>query len=539
MDSTSGVRARTTVEVELHSPLGHFTAGEKAAELRDHLQGHIENLLEDLRIPAAAVLTLIRSDAGAVYPGVSYQLTLNGHRCRLELQSSGPLASTPSRLARVIADELCRNRKLLLTPSMAERIRRVWAERGIASAALPPAAFHTLLSLLLERGSHIDRAKSMTASTDDEHDARHYRRTLEALVSRSSDATGIGVLLSSAGHATLCGSAATSLSRGDTWSLQDQLEGLTDGLFADPGLLVPSPAIGSDHRLGGAEFRLQLNDLRWPPVDGLRPNEWLVHAPPEELNRLGIPAMGATHPLDGDACARVEGDDELLKKCREAGSILGPARLIADSLRAMARGNAAHLLTTEVVSCLLDVLQETHPALVEATASRFDPTVLTWILRDLVGEEVSIRDLRNLLEGLLSLEGPRSSAAALVASRTPLDVAYWSDWVRAELKRQISHRHLGEGRRAALYLVAADLEARMAATDRQPLPDGDRQRLLQSVLDAQKSHVARRVVILTTMAARKKLRRLIEQEFPGVAVIAYNEVSLDTNLVPCGRIGDR
>ena len=45
-----------------------------------------------------------------------------------------------------------------------------------------------------------------------------------------------------------------------------------------------------------------------------------------------------------------------------------------------------------------------------------------------------------------------------------------------------------------------------------------------------------RPVILTTLEARRKLRRLVEKELPSLAILAYQELSPDVNIQPVGRL---
>jgi type III secretion protein V len=43
-------------------------------------------------------------------------------------------------------------------------------------------------------------------------------------------------------------------------------------------------------------------------------------------------------------------------------------------------------------------------------------------------------------------------------------------------------------------------------------------------------------VILTTLESRRPLRRLIDVEFPHLAVLSYQELSPDLNIQPIARI---
>jgi type III secretion protein V len=168
--------------------------------------------------------------------------------------------------------------------------------------------------------------------------------------------------------------------------------------------------------------------------------------------------------------------------------------------------------------------------------SRFDPTVITWILQDLLEDFVSVRDLRNILEALASVEGLRSSAHAMGNSMTMADVEYWSNWIRSELTRQIT-QPLTVGSTLIVHQLAPDLEARVAASDHTPLSDSDRQQLVQLILAARRAQASGPMIVLTSLDVKRRLRRLIVDELPEVRVIAYQELDPFTSIVPRARIG--
>src|SRR5262249_37030280 len=160
-------------------------------------------------------------------------------------------------------------------------------------------------------------------------------------------------------------------------------------LFGELGLVLAPIAVARDPRLEDHQVRVQVNDVRWPPID--------------------------VSP-DGPA------DDALAA--------------LVDAVGAAARRQASYLLTTSAVSGPLDRLRALEPVLVDSATSRFDPPVLTWILRDLLAESFSVRDLRNVLESLATAEGSRASALALADGMTRADVERWADAVRWGLRRQ-------------------------------------------------------------------------------------------------------
>ena len=75
-----------------------------------------------------------------------------------------------------------------------------------------------------------------------------------------------------------------------------------------------------------------------------------------------------------------------------------------------------------------------------------------------------------------------------------------------------------------VHLVAPDLEARVVASDVNPLSDAERQELVQLVLTARQAQASGPMIILTTLDVKRRLRRLIADELPDVRVIAYRKM---------------
>lgn len=266
-------------------------------------------------------------------------------------------------------------------------------------------------------------------------------------------------------------------------SLDATFEEMADRLDWDLGLPVVPPTVTIDPLLNRGEMRVWLNDLRWPPI-ALPPAE----RAPERADFI------AAQTLD------------------------------------IARRNAGSLLGIDAVRSLLDRLHDAAPTLVEAVERRFDPPVLTWILRGLLDDQVSVRDLHTVLESLMSVEGSRSSALALGDRITSRDVTVWSDWIRADLRRQITYRHAGAGGALTVDLLAPELEARFAAVDVERLRDEERDALLQPVYARQRETSP--PTILTSSEVRPILQQLIALELPDVAVLAYQELDPSLNITP-------
>ena len=479
------------VVVTLRPPLEQFASGTDGVALRAQLQEQLDEVVADLAIPADIALTVTSASDVDSTSGPPYTISINSRPARIPLVQRDDTAGSAAILSRRIGDAVRQRRQMLLSAAICEHIRRTWAlESGVTPESLPSEVVGQWLSRLVAWGSRIDRAMPIAALHAAAAGGLEAMRQLEEVIA-SSPTIGLGVRVGAGLYDGLrqSGPAASAVD-GDEFDAR--LRGLSDEVFAKLGLVVDPPVVIRDHGLADRQFRLQLNDLRWSPHD----------AP---MHDVRLPSDSATL------------------------AIVGAARSIVGM-------HAPYLMTKATVCHLLDLLHEREPALVDTVLSRFDPTVVTWILRDLLEDFVSVRDLRNILEAFASIEGLKSSATAMGDSVTMADIEYWSNWIRTELTRQITHPLMVRSS-LVVHLVAPDLEARVVASDVNPLSDAEGQELVQLVLTARQAQASGPMIILTTLDVKRRLRRLIADELPDVRVIAYQEVDPTANIAPRARIG--
>jgi type III secretion protein V len=155
--------------------------------------------------------------------------------------------------------------------------------------------------------------------------------------------------------------------------------------------------------------------------------------------------------------------------------------------------------------------------------------LLTDVLRKLLQEQVSVRNLRGLLE-------------ALVAPATEGDAAQLAERCRLALARQISHQYANGGPLFA-WLVDPAVEETLRAGG-QGLDPKDAGAILEGVKRVarppQQAHAqggrAPATVLLASADVRRVLRRLVEGAFPDVAVLTFNELDPELQVRPVGRL---
>ncbi|MGZ6030051.1 MAG: FHIPEP family type III secretion protein, partial [Myxococcaceae bacterium] len=167
-------------------------------------------------------------------------------------------------------------------------------------------------------------------------------------------------------------------------------------------------------------------------------------------------------------------------------------------------------------------LEARSPALVRPVLEKVPLPVLTDVLRRLLQEGVSVRNLRGVLETLAS-PGVEGDAAGL------------AERCRQALARWISHQHAPSGALFA-WLVDPALEEALRTRTVDGIPALEPERV-QAVLEAVGGLVQDgRAVLLASGDVRRTLRALCEGAFPEVAVLAYAELDPALRVKPLGRL---
>jgi len=308
---------------------------------------------------------------------------------------------------------------------------------------------------------------------------------------------------------------------------------MRDGLFYELGVRYPGLRVrGNDGDLPPGSYIIMVNEI--PLVMGtVDKNKCLVNDTPDRLRLLGIDADPAQNPANGNACGWINMDQRKLAEDAGLTTWDAPGYIVLH-LSAVLRKNAAEFVGIQETQNMLEQLEQAFPALVkEVVPKAVSPFQLTDILRRLVEEEISIRDLRNIPQALAEW-GPVEN-----------DTVMLTEYVRAALKRYISHKYTRGQSTLIVYLLDPQIEETVRSSV-QHTSSGSylalEPEITQEILAAVRNEVgnlppsAQQPVVLTTMEIRRYFRKLVELEFPHLAVLSYQELSPEMNIQPIARI---
>jgi type III secretion protein V len=212
--------------------------------------------------------------------------------------------------------------------------------------------------------------------------------------------------------------------------------------------------------------------------------------------------------------------------------------VLAEHASAVLRRYGHELVGIEETQALLSRLQRSHPALVREVVPRIvSPGLLTDVLRRLVAEGISLRNLKDVLGAL---------ASASPAERDPVIL---TEKVRVALRRAITHRHAdGAG---VVSVLALDPMIEDAVRDAVHKTDTGstlalEPQLSREIIEAVGRAVtaatrapapsSRRPVILASADIRRYVRRLIETAHPELAVLSHPELAPEAAIESVGIV---
>ncbi len=311
---------------------------------------------------------------------------------------------------------------------------------------------------------------------------------------------------------------------------------MRDGLFVELGTRFPGVRARGNPSLPPGAYQIQINEV--PVVTGQATlGHILVNDTVERLKLMNVSGFEAINPATRQPAAWVP---EQHKEMLEAAGLTTwdvPGYIILH-VAAVLRRHAREFVGVQEVQNMLDQLEKAFPAIVKEVIPKVVNLLkLTDILGRLVEEEISIRDLRGILQALAEY------------GQVEQDNVMLTEHVRSALKRYVSNKYARGTNTLVVYLLDPQIEEavrgaikRTSAGTHLALEPDIAQEIVQAVKN-ECGHLpptAQRPVILTAMDIRRYVRKLLEYEFnPPFSVVSYQELSPDLNIQPVSRISIR
>jgi len=236
---------------------------------------------------------------------------------------------------------------------------------------------------------------------------------------------------------------------------------------------------------------------------------------------FGLPAVWITEDLKEEAMYN-------------GYTVVDISTVMATHLTEVLKLNLHELFGRQELVRLLDNFKQEHPKIV----SDLIPDILSLglvlrVMKNLLKEGVSIRDLRTILESLAD------------AGLGTKDSDFLTESVRQALYRTITERIKSDKGDVPLFTLDKGLEEFLLKNINQSeqgtilnIDAKSTQSILASITEKieEATRVGEKMVLLCSPYVRRHLKRLTEKFIPNLVVISHNEISSDTHIRSLGTI---
>jgi type III secretion protein V len=295
-------------------------------------------------------------------------------------------------------------------------------------------------------------------------------------------------------------------------------EALRNEVYFRLGIKIPMPLLAERQDVPARQVWLLVNEVVAEKV-GLIPGHALVLAQAAQVQGLGVPHE-VLHSDTGDVSVWVS--DQHLQALKQIDI---PLRDWRDELQrrfvSLAARSSHEYFGIQETKNLMDAMERKFPELLKETYRNAPVQRIAQILQRLLAENVSVRNLKVVLEAIAQW-APKERDNILLAEH-----------VRTALSRYISDRVTIDGRINAL-LIAPETEELIRQNIKQTangaylqMPDEDNSVFIADLAGklAALYQPTDQVVLLTTLDVRRFVKRLIEPHFPDVSVISFGEIA--------------
>ena len=338
--------------------------------------------------------------------------------------------------------------------------------------------------------------------------------------------------------------------------LRKRLAATREKLYAEMGVAVPEVVVVVSREVKSRQYRLMLFDV--PVAQGfvpvgysLRPNliqsklsrdmlylsspisdEVSVKAsgqptapPPDTPLGVWVAAKDSNaNAKPGNDATTSLGNDNLL-------SLVSGAALVDFHVQLAIKKHLGSFLGIQEVNQLLTRMASQYPDLVKESLRILPLQRIADVLRRLIEEDISVRNLRDILESLVEW-GSREK-----------DIVMLAEYVRHGLKRYLTDKYAGPTRSMKALLLHPEVEEHFRRALQASnlgtilaLDPETAQRFVQSLRATVAEAAVPKLVLLTAMDIRRYVRKLIEVEFSALPVVAYGELESDVRVEPVGNV---
>jgi len=316
-----------------------------------------------------------------------------------------------------------------------------------------------------------------------------------------------------------------------TKQLETKLDEMRHALFMDLGVPVPTTQLQYTDAGEANAYRILVQEV--PVANGLiRPGFIIARDTAEHLEAAGVVFDSEKQFLPNIESLWVESQNEQQLAALGIGS-MNPEEIISYHLACVMRMHAGQMIGLQETRTILDHIDAKFPELSKEVQRVLPIQRLSQVFSRLVEENISIRNMRTILEALIEWAPKEKDTVLLV------------EYVRSSLKQYISYRFSGGQSLLASYVLTPETEETIRKAVRQSSSGSYlalEPRLKQSFNESLKqtlgdlSEATHKPVVLTAMDVRRYIKKLVEIGYDDVPVLSYQELTDQITVQPLGKI---
>jgi len=312
----------------------------------------------------------------------------------------------------------------------------------------------------------------------------------------------------------------------------EQLLAVRNGLYYELGVIFPAIQVRGNSAGEPGSYAVWVNEV--PIVRAqIRLDSVLVNDTAANIAIYGFKGEDTANPATGKPAAWISRDQA--ERAKAVGlQVWDTQEILILHLGHYLKKNAKEFVGIQEVQIMVSALKQYYPTLVEETVPKpVSLQLLTDILRRLVEEEVSVRDLKTIFQTLCEW------------GRIEHDTLALTERVRAGLKRKICYQ-ISQGQPLLfVYQLDPEIEEMFRNSVRQSASGAYLAMdpvMSKQVMDAARAQIgdlppgAQRPVIVTDGDIRRFVKKLLEFAIPEVSVLSYDQLTPQINLQPLGMI---
>ena len=312
--------------------------------------------------------------------------------------------------------------------------------------------------------------------------------------------------------------------------LLERITNIRKQFALDLGVIIPPLRIRDNLELKPGDYQVLLKGVQIGQ-GSLMVGHMLAMDPGNVVDKIaGIPTKEPAFGLDA-----IWVQARQKEEATYAGyTVVDLSTVIATHLTELIRQNAHELLGRQELQTLLDSFKQNSPKIIEDLIPNMIPvgTVLK-VMKNLLKENVSVRDMRTILESLAEVALQQKDPQIL------------TEHVRTGLARTITKKLIGSDGSIQLLTLDRTIEETIAGgiiqTDQgqQLSVDPEFVRGFIAQLNTQAMELAAQssqAVVLCSPLIRSHLKTLIDRFIPGVIVLSHNEITSNINVKSFGTV---